>query len=120
MPDLCDRHGLALSTHSPAAVEHYIQGLDQQLSLNAGGVEGLTAAVEADPELALGYAGLAFAQWYRQDVPAAKASAAKARSLAGHTTPREQRHVEIVNAFVNGEALRALPLIHEHLAEFPR
>ena len=68
MPDLCDRHGLALSTRSPRAVEQYVQGLDQQLSLNAGGVEGLTAAVEADPEFALGYAGLAFAQWYRQDI----------------------------------------------------
>jgi tetratricopeptide (TPR) repeat protein len=120
MPDLCDRHGLALSTRSPSAAEQYIQGLDQQLSLNAGGVEGLSAAVEADPEFALGYAGLAFAQWYRQDIPGAKASAKQARALSTNTTPREQRHVEIVNAFVNGEALRALPLIHEHLAEFPR
>jgi tetratricopeptide (TPR) repeat protein len=120
MPGLCDRHGLALSTHLPHAVEQYIMGLDQHLSLNAGGVEGLAAATEADPEFALGYAGLACAQWYRQDVSAAKASAGQARALAASTTPREQRHVEIVDAFVNGEALRALPLIQEHLAEFPR
>ena len=120
MPDLRDRHGLALTTRSASAAERYIDGLDQQLSLNAGGVEGLTAAVQADPEFAVGHAGLAFAQWYRQDVPAAKANADRARSLAASTTPREQRHVEIVHAFVNGEAPRALPLIHEHLAEFPR
>jgi tetratricopeptide (TPR) repeat protein len=120
MPDLRDRHGLTLTTRSTSAVEHYIGGLDQQLSLNAGGVEGLTAAVQADPEFALGHADLAFAQWYRQDIPSAKATVDAARALAAGTTPREQRHIEIVYAFINGEASRALPLIHEHLAEYPR
>jgi hypothetical protein len=61
MPELDDRHGLALSTRSPIAVERYVQGLDLQLSLNDGGVERLRSAVEADPEFALGHAALAFA-----------------------------------------------------------
>src|SRR4051794_36010273 len=78
MPDLRDRHDLVLSTRSPSAVEQYVHAMDRQLSLNAGGVEGMTAALEADPAFALGQAGLAFAQWYRQDVPAAKVSVQKA------------------------------------------
>ena len=120
MPDLRDRQGYALSARSPIAAERYVEGLDRQLSLNAGGVEGLSAAVQADPGFALGYAGLAFALWYRQDVPAAKVSLDRARALVGDLTPRERQHVEIVGAFVDGEAARALPLLHEHLTDYPR
>jgi hypothetical protein len=69
MPDLTDRHGLALSSRSPSAVEAYVKGLDLQLSLNAGGVEGLAAAVQADPEFATAHAALAFALCYRSDIP---------------------------------------------------
>src|SRR6185295_8075491 len=82
MPTLTDRHGLALSSRSPSAVERYDHGLDLQLSLNAGGVEGLASAVEADPEFALGHAGLAFARWYRSDIPAARASLQQAQTFA--------------------------------------
>src|SRR4051812_40017013 len=99
-----DRHGLTLTTHAPIAAEQYVLGLDRQLSLNAGGVETLTAAVAADPDFALGYAALGFAQWYRQDVPAAKASVQQARALTGNTTPREQQHVALVGMFVDGAA----------------
>ncbi len=120
MPSLTDRHGLALTTRSPAAAEGYANALDRQLSLDAGGVEGFTAAVEADPGFALGYAALAFAQWYRGDVPAAKQSVQQARDLVSGTTSREQRHAEIVGGFLDGEAARVLPIMHEHLAEFPR
>jgi hypothetical protein len=120
MPDLRDRHGLTLTTQSPAAAEQYVLGLDRQLSLNAGGVEALTAAVTADPNFAAAYAALGYAQWYRQDVPAAKASIAQARALVGNTTPREQQHVELVGKFVDGSAGPALPLMHEYLASYPR
>jgi tetratricopeptide (TPR) repeat protein len=120
MPELSDRHGLALSARSSSAVEEYIEGLDLQLSLNAGGVAGLAAAVQADPDFALGHAGLAFAHWYRSDLPAARASVQQACALLGDVTPRERRHVEIVAAAVAGEGAEALPLMHEHLAEYPR
>src|SRR5687768_18450595 len=100
MPDLADRYGLALRTRSPDAVERYVQGLDLQLSLNAGGVEGLASAVVADPELALGHADLAFAYWYRSDIPAARASVQRAQALTENTSPRERQHVEIVSKFI--------------------
>jgi tetratricopeptide (TPR) repeat protein len=122
MSDLADRHGLALSTRSPIAVERYVNGLDLQLSLNAGGVEGLASAVAADPDFALGHAGLAFAHWYRSDIPAAKASLAQAVALAGsvEASPREQQHLQIVSNFIGGEGAQTLPLMHEHLDAYPR
>ena len=120
MPDLADRHGLALSTRSPIAVERYVQGLDLQLSLNAGGVEGLASAVEADPDFALGHAGLAFAHWYRSDVPTATVSLQQAQALAGAALPRERQHIQIVSTFIGGEAAPALPLMYEYLDAYPR
>ena len=122
MPDLEDRYGFVLSTRSPVAVERYVQGLDLQLSLNAGGVEGLASAVEADPAFALGYAALAFAYWYRSDIPAAKASLAQARALADGLkgSPRERQHLQIVGKFIGGEGAQALPLMYQHLDAYPR
>lgn len=120
MPSLTDRHGLALSTRSPVAVERYDQGLDLQLSLNAGAVEALTSAVQADPEFALGHAALAFAHWYRYNLPAAQASAQNATALAGDTSPRERQHLQIVDAFIGGEAPQTLPLMLAHLDTYPR
>src|SRR5262249_49758820 len=102
MPQLTDRHGLALSSRSTAAGEQYDRGLDTQLSLNAGGVEGLTAAVSADPEFALGHAALAFAHWYRAQLPEAQASLETAQSLAENTEPRERQHLGLVVDFING------------------
>jgi tetratricopeptide (TPR) repeat protein len=120
MPDLADRHGYALSTRSPIAVERYDRGLDLQLSLNAGGVEGLASAVEADPTFALGHAGLAFAQWYRSNIPAAKASLQQAEALADASLPRERQHIQIVSSFIGGAGVQALPLMYEHLDAHPR
>ena len=120
MPALEDRHGLALSTRSPIAVERYVQGLNLQLSLDAGAVERLTSAVEADPAFALGHAALAFAHWYRYNMPAAKASAQQAQALAQDTSPRERQHLQIVGKFIGGEGAKALPLIYQHLDAYPR
>jgi hypothetical protein len=120
MTDLTDRHGLALSTRSPIAIERYVQGLDLQLSLNAGGVEALASAVEADPAFALGHVALAFARWYRSDIPAARGSLEQAEALADATLPRERQHLQIVSKFIGGEGAQALPLMLEHLDAYPR
>jgi tetratricopeptide (TPR) repeat protein len=120
MADLADRHGHALSTRSPIAVERYDRGLDLQLSLNAGGVEGLASSVEADPAFALGHAALAFAQWYRSDIPAAKASLQQAEAHADAILPRERQHLQIVSKFIGGAGAQALPLMYQHLEAHPR
>src|SRR5437764_2467361 len=118
--ELRDRYGQAVSCSSAAAVERYGDALDRQLSLNAGAEAGFEAAIEADEGFALAYAGLAFARAYRGEAEAAKASSEQARALAGGTSRRERQHVEAVAAFVSGESTRALGLIREHLAAFPR
>ena len=120
MPDLTDRHGLALSTRAADAVQQYDRGLDLQLSLNAGGVEGLAAAVAADPDFALGHAALAFAHWYRADLPNATARLKAAQALAENTLPRERQHLALMVDFIEGRAAQALPRMHEHLAAYPR
>ena len=118
--ELRDRYGQAITSSSLTAVERYVDALDRQLSLNAGAEAGFEAAIEADEGFALAQAGLAFARAYRGKTEAAKGSSEQARALAGGTSRRERQHVEVVAAFVGGESARALGLIREHLAEFPR
>ena len=62
----------------------------------ASGGEGLASAVEADPAFALGHAALAFAQWYRSDILAAKASIQKAQGHAWRVTGSPLDHAPLV------------------------
>ncbi len=117
---LRDRYGLALATHSAAAAEGYVEGVDRLLSLNAGAAEGLRRAVEADQGFALPHAARAILLRFRGEAEEAKASAQHALALSAGISRRERQHLEIVAAYVVGEAARALALIREHLAEFPR
>lgn len=119
-PALHDRYGLPLSTSSATAVERYMDGIDRLLSLNADAEVSLAQAVEADQCFALAHAALAFFWQGQGRTEDAKAGAARTRSLAGGISRRERRHVEAIAAAVDGEAARALGLIREHLAEFPR
>src|SRR2546425_12646817 len=88
-----DRAGLPLSTTSEWAAEQYRLGVDAFLSANAGVEEALEAALEADPDFALGHAARARGLQARGAVPAAKEAIGRARALAGGVTPREGRHV---------------------------
>src|SRR5439155_26267874 len=118
--ELRDRYGQVITSSSPTAVERYVEALDRQLSLNAGAEAGFESAIKADDGFALGHAGLAFARAYRGEAEAAKASSEQARALVGGISRRERQHVEAGAAFVSGESTRALGLIREHLAAFPR
>ena len=75
---LRDRYDLPLSTRSPAAAERYVEAIDRVLSQNAGLMESMQAAVEADPGFALGWADLAFIQAYQRRPEAARASLKRA------------------------------------------
>src|SRR6266516_3018725 len=116
---LRDRYGLALSSESATATERYVEGLDRQLSLNAGVEDSFRAAIEADEGFALAHAGLAFSLFYQRKAAAARASAEQARSHLGGLSRRERQHVELVATFVGGSTARASELLREHLAEFP-
>jgi tetratricopeptide (TPR) repeat protein len=117
---LRDRYGLDLGTRSTVAAEAYAEGIDRQLSFNAGAEESLCRAIEADEGFALPHAGLAVL--YRLRGQGAQASEAVRRglALAGGLSRREQQHLAIVDAFVDGDTTRSFDLAREHLAEFPR
>jgi hypothetical protein len=119
---LTDRYGLRLTTGSPLAVEHYVAGLDLLLSYNLGPEYELRKALEADPEFALAYGVLAviYQLQGRMDEARQYVQQALTQTSFRPVTRREQQHLEALNLVMTGEASRALTLIREHLAEFPR
>lgn len=117
---LKDRYELSISTSSEQAREAYIAGCDGVLAAWAGDKAHLKRAVEADPGFALGHAALARAQFLMADVAGARASAAKARSLASDATTREQSHVNALCLAIEGKPVESLAATRAHLAEHPR
>ena len=57
-----DHYGNPLDTSSDEARAKYVDGVNFVLSVNFGACEAFEGAVQADPEFALGHAGLARAQ----------------------------------------------------------
>ena len=115
-----DRYGLPLSTGAATAVQHYLDGIDRLLSLNADTDECLAQEIEADQGFALAHAALAFLLQTQGKVGEAMASAGRARALSAGASRRERQHVEAIATAISGDSARALALIREHLAEFPR
>jgi tetratricopeptide (TPR) repeat protein len=117
---IADRYGLPLSTASAAAAAHYQEGMDRLLSFAPGAEYSFEAALAADDGLALAHAGLALLAFFLGDGATARAAIGRARGAAAGTTRREQRHVETLSAFMDGDTSRGLDLVHEHLLEYPR
>lgn len=115
-----DRYGLPLTTSSPLAAEHFIEGLDLLLEQNFGPEEQFTQAIEADPSFALAYSALAYMLHLRAQVPEARERVQQAQAVAAGATRREQQQVEATALFVNGQGTRAYALIREHLVDYPR
>ena len=117
---LTDRYGLAISTSSETAREAYIAGCDGVMAAWAGDKAHLMRAVEADPRFALAHAALARALFLMADVAGAREAAAKARTLAGAATAREQSHVNALCLAIEGKPVDSLAATRAHLAEHPR
>lgn len=117
---LTDRYGLTVTTESPVALERFQEGMDHLLAYGPAGVEHLTAAVDADPRLAVAHAALALLAQVQGDAAGARAHIGRAREAVGGATRRERQHVEALSAFVLGDSARAFALVDEHVAEFPR
>jgi tetratricopeptide (TPR) repeat protein len=115
-----DRFGLPLSTTSEAAVENYIAGLDLLMSANAGAEARLDAALAADPDFALAHIAKARLCQVQARIPEAKAAAVEARARATRVSGREARHIETIAQAVDGAGPRAMALLEEHVAEYPR
>lgn len=116
----CDRYGLALSTGSAAAVAAYVDGVDRFLAAHDGAEECFARAVAADPDFALGHIGRARSLQLAGRGADAWAAAALGQAREAALDRRERRHVEALSLAVAGQGARALEIIREHLAEFPR
>jgi tetratricopeptide (TPR) repeat protein len=114
-----DRYGLTLTTSSVTSVEHYIKGIDQFLAADVGAEASLELAIDADEGFAAGYASLALIQQFQGKATEAKQSAVRARACMVGLPKRERQYVEAIAIFVDGGGSRVLPLVHEHLDEFP-
>jgi tetratricopeptide (TPR) repeat protein len=114
-----DRYGLVLTATAMPAVERYIEGIDQFLSADVGAEDSLAQAIEADEGFAAAYASLALVQQFRGAAAEAKQNAAHARACIAGVSRREAQYVETIAMFVDGGGSRVLPLVHEHLEQFP-
>ena len=116
---ITDRYDLEL-TGSVAARDAYVAGVDCVLSANVGAEEHFARALAADPEFALAQIALARVLLLAAKVPQAREHAARARELAGKTTPREQGHVNALALGIEGNPVGSLEAIRAHVAEYPR
>jgi tetratricopeptide (TPR) repeat protein len=115
-----DRYGLTLTTSSVTAVEYYLKGIDHFLSVDVGSEALLAQAIEADGVFAAAHASLALMQQFQGAAAEAKQSAARARACMAGLSKRERQYVEAIAMFIDAGGSRILPLVHEHLEEFPR
>ena len=115
-----DRYGLSLSTASAPAAQAYVEGVDRFLGAHVAPDECFDQAVAADPGFALGHIGRARSLQLLGRGALAQAAAARARELGASLDRRERQHVEALGLAVAGQGARALALIREHVAEFPR
>jgi tetratricopeptide (TPR) repeat protein len=114
-----DRYGLTLTTACVTAIECYLKGIDQFLSVDIGAEASLAQAIEVDGGFAAAHASLALMQQFQGAAAEAKQSAARARACMSGLSKRERQYVEAIAMFVDGGGSRVLPLVHEHLEEFP-
>lgn len=117
---LKDRFGLAIGTDSEPAAADYIAAVDLMLSANAGAEALYDRALAADPDFALAHIARARLCQMQARVPEAKAAAERARALAARVSPREARHIETIARAIDGDGPRAMALLEEHIAEYPR
>ena len=115
-----DRYGLTLSTGSVEAVAAYVDGVDRFLAAHDGAEECFARAIAADPDFALGHIGRARSLQLAGRGVDARAAVALGQAREARLGRRERQHVEALSLAVAGEGARALQLIREHLAEFPR
>ncbi|HEU0215046.1 MAG TPA: tetratricopeptide repeat protein [Stellaceae bacterium] len=115
-----DRFGLTLTTSDAAAAADYVAAVDLLLSANPGAEPLFDRALSADPDFALVHIAKARLCQVQARIPEAKAAAATARALSVRVDTREARHIEIVAHAIDGNGPRAMALLEEHVAEYPR
>ncbi len=121
MPTLpTDRYGLELSTSSPTAASAYSDAIDRNLSGGVGGEARLADAIAADEGFAIAHIALSRGRQFFGDFAGSAGSKKRALELAAGASRREQQHIAAMATAIDGDAPKALGMIKEHLAEFPR
>ncbi len=95
MSSLQDRYGNELGTHSVAARDAYLAGVDSLMAATPGMDTAFQKSVEADETFALGHISLARAKQLLGRGHEAKAPLARAKELAASASPREQSQIAI-------------------------
>ena len=115
-----DRFGQGITSQSARAVELYDDAVEMMFALQSGGGALIDAALELDPEFALGHCAKARALAGIGDGAGARDCAARGRDLAAHLPDRERGHAEIVSLVFHGESKAALDAVREHATAYPR
>jgi len=116
---LTDFYGNHLTTNTGLARDSYDIGLRAFLSANYGAQEAFSQAVEADPNFALAYLGLARAFISSGQITDAKAALVKAKNLLEGLTSREKSHFLCCELVFLGEAKKARAAVYKHVSEWP-
>ncbi len=114
-----DRFGLPMTTSSTAAGELCVEGLDLLLENNYGPAERFLSALEADEGFAFAHALLAYTYVQAARPKEARQSSERALELADGVSKRERQQVQAIACWATGKGPEAIPLIHQHMAEFP-
>jgi tetratricopeptide (TPR) repeat protein len=117
---LKDHYANAIATNSTDARDQYDRGVQLFLAADYGATEAFSAAVQADPDFALGHAGLARALMMEARGPEAKAAIARAQALAASLDDRHQTHVAAFAALLEGNPQRARATVKAHVIAHPR
>jgi len=117
---LRDRYENSISTTSAAVRDLYVEAVDRLLGAAPGMEEGFAAVVEADPDFALGYCGLARTRQIMGDVSGARAAMAQARTHAVGLPDREAAHLNAMSLLIDGKVPEAYRAIRAHVAQHPR
>ncbi len=115
-----DRYGNTVSTRSDKALELYQGGIDLFLAAQPGGIEALKAATQEDEAFAVAHADLARALQIVAKPQEASLCAKRAVEMVGGTSAREQAHVDIMDALVNGRSGEGFKRIKDHIRTYPR
>jgi tetratricopeptide (TPR) repeat protein len=115
-----DRYGNKLSTSSSTARDAYVAGVDKLLSAGSAIDQAFRDAIAADEGFALAHIALARTLQVLGRGNEAKAPLQHALALAPAATAREQSHVAIFASILSGQGAAAVPMIAEHLKEWPR
>jgi len=115
-----DAYGNSISTKNPDAQSHYDLGVQIFLGAGYGAVQAFAAAVAADPDFALGHAGLARALMMEARMPEAKDAIVRAQGLVIFSSDRERSHVAAFVFLLNGNPQGARATIKSHVRDYPR